>query len=290
MHRLCNKGGRFPTAADCQPRLGRHLARLTRPRAAVHSRLLFNDLRPWMEAVCGEPLHDKGSLFAAQYKAGGACGCSASSDGRSDSGTAADPRCSPSSLDTLLCHDDKLEGRRIAFILYLVPESWSEADGGHLELYGVNGTRCRPRQHACGTGRGFFFIFIFSSPPPSSSGKGRPGRIVKRICPQRGSMAFFPVMPVSFHRVSPLAPLRPAPHRAPPHLTAAICPGGRGFLAKQDAPVHLGVVLRGQGPQGRGRAGGRRRQHVCAAGRIGPCARGRSAALDGMDQRRLSRG
>ena len=31
--------------------------------------------------------------------------------------------------DVLLCHDDELEGRRIAFILYLVPE-WSEEDGG----------------------------------------------------------------------------------------------------------------------------------------------------------------
>lgn len=44
-------------------------------------------------------------------------------------------------VDTLLCHDDKLEGRRIAFILYLVPEDWSEEDGGHLELYGVNGEK-----------------------------------------------------------------------------------------------------------------------------------------------------
>ena len=31
--------------------------------------------------------------------------------------------------DTLLCHDDQLESRRIAFILYLVPD-WSEKNGG----------------------------------------------------------------------------------------------------------------------------------------------------------------
>ena len=31
--------------------------------------------------------------------------------------------------DTLLCHDDELEGRRIAFIFYLVPP-WEEQDGG----------------------------------------------------------------------------------------------------------------------------------------------------------------
>ena len=29
----------------------------------------------------------------------------------------------------LLCHDDELEGRRIAFIFYLVPE-WTKEDGG----------------------------------------------------------------------------------------------------------------------------------------------------------------
>ena len=33
------------------------------------------------------------------------------------------------STDTLLCHDDELEGRRIAFIYYLVPE-WTKEDGG----------------------------------------------------------------------------------------------------------------------------------------------------------------
>ena len=31
--------------------------------------------------------------------------------------------------DVLLCHDDELEGRRIAFIFYLVPE-WTKEDGG----------------------------------------------------------------------------------------------------------------------------------------------------------------
>lgn len=30
---------------------------------------------------------------------------------------------------TLLCHDDELEGRRIAYILYLVPKGWKEEDG-----------------------------------------------------------------------------------------------------------------------------------------------------------------
>lgn len=38
------------------------------------------------------------------------------------------------SLDVLLCHDDELEGRRVAFILYLV-SPWQSSDGGSLDLY-----------------------------------------------------------------------------------------------------------------------------------------------------------
>ena len=34
-------------------------------------------------------------------------------------------------IDNLLCHDDQLEGRRIAFIFYLVPD-WTAEDGGIL--------------------------------------------------------------------------------------------------------------------------------------------------------------
>ena len=37
--------------------------------------------------------------------------------------------------DYLQCHDDKLEGRRIAFIYYLVPDDWSSSDGGSLLLF-----------------------------------------------------------------------------------------------------------------------------------------------------------
>ena len=45
--------------------------------------------------------------------------------------------------DYLLCHDDDIqgdeEGRRIAFIYYLVPENWCEDDGGALDLFKING-------------------------------------------------------------------------------------------------------------------------------------------------------
>lgn len=40
--------------------------------------------------------------------------------------------------DALLCHDDELEGRRIAFILYLVPP-WDRSLGGTLDMYSVDG-------------------------------------------------------------------------------------------------------------------------------------------------------
>jgi Rps23 Pro-64 3,4-dihydroxylase Tpa1-like proline 4-hydroxylase len=42
-----------------------------------------------------------------------------------------------------LCHDDDIhgtiEGRRIAFIYYLVPEDWKETDGGTLDLFDTDG-------------------------------------------------------------------------------------------------------------------------------------------------------
>lgn len=40
--------------------------------------------------------------------------------------------------DVLLCHDDELEGRRVAFIFYLLPP-WNPSDGGALDLYSTDG-------------------------------------------------------------------------------------------------------------------------------------------------------
>ncbi len=59
--------------------------------------------------MTGIELNEKLALFYAEYKA----------------------------TDHLLCHDDELEGRRIAFILYLSPQ-WSEEDGGTLDLFTVD--------------------------------------------------------------------------------------------------------------------------------------------------------
>jgi len=68
--------------------------------------------------------------------------------------------------DYLLCHDDKLKGRRFAYILYLVDEEWNEEDGGHLDLMDKTGTA-----------------------------------VVKSLLPKRGQLVIFEVCPGSFHQV-----------------------------------------------------------------------------------------
>ncbi|RKP17474.1 hypothetical protein ROZALSC1DRAFT_7711, partial [Rozella allomycis CSF55] len=69
----------------------------------------------------------------------------------------------------LLCHDDKLEGRRVAFILYLVDENWKEEDGGELALF--------------------------------DSIDNLPNKIVDKVVPKFNSFAFFEVTPTSYHQV-----------------------------------------------------------------------------------------
>jgi len=46
--------------------------------------------------------------------------------------------------DILLCHDDELDTRRVAFALYLTP-SWSKEDGGLLDLFDMDGQYACPR-------------------------------------------------------------------------------------------------------------------------------------------------
>lgn len=69
--------------------------------------------------------------------------------------------------DYLLCHDDQLEGRALAFIYYL--SDFEEADGGSLNLF--------------------------------ASHKGIPTNVVKKIVPRMNTLAFFKVTPLSFHEV-----------------------------------------------------------------------------------------
>ncbi|XP_049848998.1 prolyl 3-hydroxylase OGFOD1-like [Schistocerca gregaria] len=71
----------------------------------------------------------------------------------------------------LLCHDDEYQGRRVAFILYLVPEDWSPEDGGMLDLFEVDEN-------------------------------GQPTKIIESILPRWNQFVFFEVTPFSFHQVS----------------------------------------------------------------------------------------
>jgi len=70
--------------------------------------------------------------------------------------------------DFLLCHDDKLQGRKIAFMLYLT--SLKKRDGGALELY--------------------------------SAKTGQPKKVIKSYFPLTNSFLCFKVKKHSFHQVS----------------------------------------------------------------------------------------
>lgn len=72
-----------------------------------------------------------------------------------------------SDTDYLLCHDDQIPGRKIAFIVYL--SDLDEGEGGTLNLF--------------------------------DQVMGRPDKIVKKIRPQFNRFVFFEVTPHSFHEV-----------------------------------------------------------------------------------------
>uniref|UniRef100_A0A8C6UKM5 Prolyl 3-hydroxylase OGFOD1 n=1 Tax=Neogobius melanostomus TaxID=47308 RepID=A0A8C6UKM5_9GOBI len=104
--------------------------------------MLFQKFRPWLEGMLGVELESTVDISCAKYEY----------------------------TDVLLCHDDELEGRRVAFILYLVPH-WEGSDGGTLDLYETNSDF-------------------------------QPKDIVKSIVPTRNTLVLFEVSPVSFHQVS----------------------------------------------------------------------------------------
>ncbi|CAG0891027.1 unnamed protein product [Cyprideis torosa] len=73
--------------------------------------------------------------------------------------------------DYLLCHDDLLDNRRLAFVLYAPePPEWGDDMGGQLELLGAGP-------------------------------EGEPGGVEVRLSPRFNSLVFFEVSTKSFHRV-----------------------------------------------------------------------------------------
>ncbi|XP_076052470.1 prolyl 3-hydroxylase sud1 [Oratosquilla oratoria] len=103
---------------------------------------IYGDFRQWLTEMTGIPLNDKIDLGSSQY----------------------------GYTDYLLCHDDELEGRRIAYILYLTKD-WTHEDGGCLELF-------------------------------NTDDNAQPKKVVKSLHPKWNSFAFFEVSPTSFHQVA----------------------------------------------------------------------------------------
>ncbi|NP_001087226.1 prolyl 3-hydroxylase OGFOD1 isoform 2 [Mus musculus] len=110
------------------------------PHISALRKLMFEDFRAWLSKVSGIDLEPTIDMSCAKYEF----------------------------TDALLCHDDELEGRRIAFILYLVP-SWDRDLGGTLDLYDTD-------EHL------------------------QPKQIVKSLIPSWNKLVFFEVSPVSFHQ------------------------------------------------------------------------------------------
>uniref|UniRef100_I3M6T4 2-oxoglutarate and iron dependent oxygenase domain containing 1 n=1 Tax=Ictidomys tridecemlineatus TaxID=43179 RepID=I3M6T4_ICTTR len=110
------------------------------PHISAVRKLLFEDFRTWLSDISKIDLESTIDMSCAKYEF----------------------------TDALLCHDDELEGRRIAFILYLVP-SWDRSLGGTLDLYNVD-------EHF------------------------QPKQIVKSLIPSWNKLVFFEVSPVSFHQ------------------------------------------------------------------------------------------
>ncbi|TFK00114.1 plasma protease C1 inhibitor [Platysternon megacephalum] len=133
-HQKCNDLYKFKQSSDLKKRKEPHISALRK--------VLFEEFREWLSVVTQVELEPTIDLSCAKYEY----------------------------TDALLCHDDELEGRRIAFILYLVPP-WEKSDGGTLDLY-------------------------------STDGHFQPQQVVKSLVPSWNSLAFFEVSPVSFHQVS----------------------------------------------------------------------------------------
>lgn len=133
-HEKSNDLYKFKQSDDLRRRTDPHIAGL---RAA-----LFGPFRSWLGEVLGAELEPTVDISCAKYE----------------------------HTDVLLCHDDELEGRRVAFILYLVPP-WQSSDGGTLDLY-------------------------------TTDSNLQPQNIVKSLVPSLNTLILFEVSPVSFHQVS----------------------------------------------------------------------------------------
>ncbi|KAJ3592864.1 hypothetical protein NHX12_005202 [Muraenolepis orangiensis] len=133
-HEKSNDLYKYKQSDDLRERTESHISGL---RAA-----LFGQFRSWLGEVLDVTLESTVDISCAKYQY----------------------------TDILLCHDDELEGRRVAFILYLVPP-WQSSDGGTLDMYATD-------SHL------------------------QPKHIVKSLVPSWNTLVLFEVSPVSFHQVA----------------------------------------------------------------------------------------
>jgi len=168
------------------------------PVAAFRELIYSPRFRGWMSAITGIALNDTIDVSSASYGVG----------------------------SHLLCHDDDLAERRIAFICYLIPETWDVgADGGSLDLFdaaaspaeawggdadrldaralpGRAGDADAASAASCASGSG-------AAAGGAAGAAGRcilPGRVVTRLRPAWNSIAFFEVSALSHHQVAEVLP------------------------------------------------------------------------------------
>lgn len=118
------------------------LSAVNRPLINSLKQFLVEECRTWLEMATSIKLNNKVSVTCSSYNYS----------------------------DHLLCHDDRCEDRRIAFILYL-SEHWQPDYGGSLELF-------------------------------DTDDNGQPKEVVKTILPMFNTFVFFEVMGKSFHQVA----------------------------------------------------------------------------------------
>jgi Rps23 Pro-64 3,4-dihydroxylase Tpa1-like proline 4-hydroxylase len=118
------------------------LRKVTSPHIATIRKLFYDKFRAWMSDVTGIAFTSRVDLSSSKYEY----------------------------TDVLLCHDDELDTRRIAFVLYLSP-SWNKEDGGLLDLFDTD-------EH------------------------GQPRDVVESLLPTWNSLSWFEVTEASHHQVS----------------------------------------------------------------------------------------
>ncbi|XP_070686516.1 prolyl 3-hydroxylase OGFOD1 [Pempheris klunzingeri] len=194
-HEKSNDLYKFKQSDDLRKRTEPHIAGL---RAA-----LFGSFRSWLGEVLGVELEPTVDISCARYEY----------------------------TDVLLCHDDELEGRRVAFILYLVPP-WRSSDGGTLDLY-------------------------------TTDSNFQPQSVVKSLVPSLNTLVLFEVSPVSFHQVSEVLTQdkcrlslsgwfhgpsleRPPRHTEPPIPRSPHLPRDETLLLEWINPVYLDISYQEQ--------------------------------------------